>query len=102
MIEFPRQVRGDTVRLAVGGVRFIAAGEITVRGVFRAGRQYIDLTVPGLDPQERRTLEKAASAEKQAGLLYWVFREGNIVYEVSLVARGTHRTLEGLVISGSP
>ncbi|MEE1736423.1 hypothetical protein PUR49_07910 [Streptomyces sp. BE147] len=94
----PRPVHGDSVRLVTDATSLTVTGAIVSQGVLRDGRNYLALTLPDADPQQRRALAGTTSYQ------YKLYRHGGLLYSSPyLTLRDTRRTGDGsLVVSGSP
>ncbi|MHB6912767.1 hypothetical protein [Streptomyces sp. DB-54] len=95
----PRPVHGDQVRIITGSEVMTFVGEITSVGVVRDGLGFVELTLPDVDPQQRRVLEGAKRSFE-----YRMFRGDRLVYQSpALTVQETHRIEDGsLVVTASP
>ncbi|WNI27348.1 hypothetical protein [Streptomyces sp. ITFR-16] len=94
----PRPMHGDEVRLTTNTASVTFTGDVISQGVLRDGRGFVELTLPDVDPQQRREVEWAKRFQ------YELYRSGALLYSSpSLTLSETRRTSEGfLVIAGSP
>lgn len=60
-MEFPgySPMHGDRVQLTAGRLQASITGTITSVGILRDGSASVELTLPDVDPQQRRDLEHA-------------------------------------------
>ncbi|WP_371632161.1 hypothetical protein OG693_04095 [Streptomyces sp. NBC_01259] len=100
MTGFPgtQPMHGDEVRLTIDTATVTFTGEVSSQGVLRDGRGFVELTLPDVDPQQRRDVEWA----KQ--FWYELYRGGALLYSSPpLTLSEIRRTGDGsLVIAGSP
>ncbi|MEU4506960.1 hypothetical protein [Streptomyces sp. NPDC024089] len=100
-MSFPgtRPIHGDRVDLIAAGTSFTAVGAITVQGVLKDGRGFVELVLPDADPQQRRQLEKVTQ------LQYWLYRDGVLLYASPPLQMRDIRRADGdgaLILTGSP
>lgn len=100
MTGFPgtRPMHGDEVRLTADTATVTFTGNVTSRGVLREGRGFVELTLPDVDPQQRRNVEWAKQFR------YELYCGGALLYSSPLLALSEiRRPGDGsLVIAGSP
>ncbi|MFF3177912.1 hypothetical protein ACFVQ0_35435 [Streptomyces sp. NPDC057900] len=100
MTGFPgvSPIHGDKVLLTLNAAEVTFTGTVTSQGVLREGRGFVELTVPDVDPQQRRDVERARQFQ------YELYRGGVLLYSSPfLTLSETRRTGDGsLVIAGSP